>query len=93
MPYDGTPNHTTARVLQRLIGTKGQLYKNDSGQLVPVRPDLSNLSEATKEFCAETAVGSGELESLNVYVSINNFKVGGISSKQARQLKALEYLM
>lgn len=93
LPYDGTPNHTTARVLQRLIGTKGQLYKNDSGQLVPVRPDLSNLSEATKEFCAETAVGSGELESLNVYVSINNFKVSGISSKQARQLKALEHLM
>ena len=38
-------------------------------------------------------VGSGKLERLNVGVSVVNFRVGGISSKQVQQLKALEYLM
>ena len=59
-----------------------------------MQPDLSNLPEATKEFCAKTVVvGSGKFERLNVGVSVVNFRVGGISSKQVQQLTALEYLM
>ena len=80
-----TPNHTTARVLQSLIGDIKSIRLYSQIYLIYRR--------LQKEFRAKTVVGSGKLERLNVGVSVVNFRVGGISSKQVQQLKALEYLM
>jgi len=96
LPYSGTPNHTTAHLLQDLAGLDSQLYMkrfwsyNDE---LPIEADLSNLPEAQRMLCAVIDAKSGELKRLDEIVPHADMRVKNIRPDQARKLKALEYLL
>ena len=67
LPYSGTPNHTTAHLLQDLVGDS-QLYMKRFGPYddeLPIEADLSNLPEAQRMLCAVIDAKSGELKRLD----------------------------
>ena len=95
LPYSGTPNHTTAHLLQDLVGDS-QLYMKRFGPYddeLPIEADLSNLPEAQRMLCAVIDAKSGELKRLDEIVPHADMRVKDIRPDQARKLKALEYLL
>lgn len=71
LPYSGTPNHTTAHLLQDLVGDS-QLYMKRFGPYddeLPIEADLSNLPEAQRMLCAVIDAKSGELKRLDEIVT------------------------
>ncbi len=95
LPYSGTPNHTTAHLLQDLAGDS-QLYMKRFGPYndeLPIEADLSNLPEAQRMLCAVIDVKSGELKRLDEIIPHADMRVKNIRPDQARKLKALEYLL
>ena len=95
LPYSGTPNHTTAHLLQDLVGDS-QLYMKRFGPYddeLPIEADLSNLPEAQRMLCAVIYAKSGELKRLDEIVPHADMRVKNIRPDQARKLKALEYLL
>ena len=95
LPYSGTPNHTTAHLLQDLTGDS-QLYMKRFGphnDELPIEADLSNLPEAQRMLCAVIDAKSGELKRLDEIVPHADMRVKNIRPDQARKLKALEYLL
>lgn len=95
LPYSGTPNHTTAHLLQDLAGDS-QLYMKRFGLYndeLPIEADLSNLPEAQRMLCAVIDTKSGELKRLDEIVPHADMRVKNIRPDQARKLKALEYLL
>ena len=95
LPYSGTPNHTTAHLLQDLVGDS-QLYMKRFGPYddeLPIEADLSNLPEAQRMLCAVIDAISGELKRLDEIVPHADMRVKNIRPDQARKLKALEYLL
>ena len=95
LPYSGTPNHTTAHLLQDLVGDS-QLYMKRFGPYddeLPIEADLSNLPEAQRMLCAVIDTGSGEFKRLDEIVPHADMRVKNIRPDQARKLKALEYLL
>ena len=95
LPYSGTPNHTTAHLLQDLVGDS-QLYMKRFGPYddeLPIEADLSNLPEAQRMLCAVIDAKSGELKRLDEIVPHADMRVKNIRPDQARKLKALEYLL
>ena len=95
LPYSGTPNHTTAHLLQDLAGDS-QLYMKRFGPYndeLPIEADLSNLPEAQRMLCAVIDAKSGELKRLDEIVPHADMRVKNIRPDQARKLKALEYLL
>lgn len=96
LPYSGTPNHTTAHLLQDLAGLDSQLYMKRFGphnDELPIEADLSNLPEAQRMLCAVIDAKSGELKRLDEIVPHADMRVKNIRPDQARKLKALEYLL
>ena len=96
LPYSGTPNHTTAHLLQDLAGLDTQLYVKRFGPYndeLPIEADLSNLPEAQRMLCAVIDTKSGELKRLDEIVPHADMRVKNIRPDQARKLKALEYLL
>ena len=96
LPYSGTPNHTTAYLLQDLVGLDSQLYVKrfwPHDDELPVEADLSNLPEAQRMLCAVIDAKSGELKRLDEIVPHADMRVKNIRPDQARKLKALEYLL
>lgn len=95
LPYSGTPNHTTAHLLQDLAGGS-QLYMKRFGPYndeLPIEADLSNLPEAQRMLCAVIDTKSGELKRLDEIVPHADMRVKNIRPDQARKLKALGYLL
>ena len=95
LPYSGTPNHTTAHLLQDLVGDS-QLYMKRFGPYddeLPIEADLSNLPEAQRMLCAVIDAKSGELKRLDEIVPHADMRVKNIRPDQARKLKALGYLL
>ena len=95
LPYSGTPNHTTAHLLQDLVGDS-QLYMKRFGPYddeLPIEADLSNLPEAQRMLCAVIDTESGEFKRLDEIVPHADMRVKNIRPDQARKLKALEYLL
>ena len=95
LPYSGTPNHTTAHLLQDLVGDS-QLYMKRFGPYddeLPIEADLSSLPEAQRMLCAVIDAKSGELKRLDEIVPHADMRVKNIRPDQARKLKALEYLL
>ena len=95
LPYSGTPNHTTAHLLQDLAGDS-QLYMKRFGPYndeLPIEADLSNLPEAQRMLCAVIDTKSGKLKRLGEIVPHADMRVKNIRPDQARKLKALEYLL
>ena len=95
LPYSGTPNHTTAHLLQDLTGDS-QLYMKRFGphnDELPIEADLSNLPEAQRMLCAVIDAKSGELKRLDEIVPHADMRVKNIRPDQARKLKALGYLL
>lgn len=95
LPYSGTPNHTTAYLLQDLAGDS-QLYMKRFGPYndeLPIEADLSNLPEAQRMLCAVIDTKSGELKRLDEIIPHADMRVKNIRPDQARKLKALEYLL
>ena len=95
LPYSGTPNHTTAHLLQDLAGDS-QLYMKRFGPYndeLPIEADLSNLPEAQRMLCAVIDTKSGELKRLDEIIPHADMRVKNIRPDQARKLKALEYLL
>ncbi len=95
LPYSGTPNHTTAHLLQDLAGDS-QLYMKRFGPYndeLPIEADLSNLPEAQRMLCAVIDTESGEFKRLDEIVPHADMRVKNIRPDQARKLKALEYLL
>lgn len=95
LSYSGTPNHTTAHLLQDLVGDS-QLYMKRFGPYddeLPIEADLSNLPEAQRMLCAVIDAKSGELKRLDEIVPHADMRVKNIRPDQARKLKALEYLL
>ena len=95
LPYSGTPNHTTAHLLQDLVGDS-QLYMKRFGPYndeLPIEADLSNLPEAQRMLCAVIDTESGEFKRLDEIVPHSDMRVKNIRPDQARKLKALEYLL
>ena len=95
LPYSGTPNHTTAYLLQDLAGDS-QLYMKRFGPYndeLPIEADLSNLPEAQRMLCAVIDTESGEFKRLDEIVPHADMRVKNIRPDQARKLKALEYLL
>ena len=95
LPYSGTPNHTTAHLLQDLAGDS-QLYMKRFGPYndeLPIEADLSNLPEAQRMLCAVIDTESGEFKRLDEIVPHSDMRVKNIRPDQARKLKALEYLL
>lgn len=95
LPYSGTPNHTTAHLLQDLAGDS-QLYMKRFGPYndeLPIEADLSNLPEAQRMLCAVIDAKSGELKRLDEIVPHADMRITNIQPDQARKLKALEYLL
>ena len=95
LPYSGTPNHSTAHLLQDLVGDS-QLYMKRFGPYddeLPIEADLSNLPEAQRMLCAVIDAKSGELKRLDEIVPHADMRVKNIRPDQARKLKALEYLL
>ena len=95
LPYSGTPNHTTAHLLQDLVGDS-QLYMKRFGPYddeLPIEAGLSNLPEAQRMLCAVIDAKSGELKRLDEIVPHADMRVKNIRPDQARKLKALEYLL
>ena len=96
LPYSGTPNHTTAHLLQDLAGLDSQLYMKrfwPYDDELPIEADLSNLPEAQRMLCAVIDAKSGELKRLDEIVPHADMRVKNIRPDQARKLKALEYLL
>lgn len=96
LPYSGTPNHTTAHLLQDLAGLDSQLYMKRFGphnDELPIEADLSNLPEAQRMLCTVIDAKSGELKRLDEIVPHADMRVKNIRPDQARKLKALEYLL
>lgn len=96
LPYSGTPNHTTAHLLQDLAGLDSQLYMKRFGphnDELPIEADLSNLPEAQRMLCAVIDAKSGELKRLDEIVPHADMRIKNIRPDQARKLKALEYLL
>lgn len=92
LPYSGTPNHTTAHLLQDLAGLDSQLYMKRFGphnDELPIEADLSNLPEAQRMLCAVIDAKSGELKRLDEIVPHADMRVKNIRPDQARKLKAL----
>ena len=95
LPYSGTPNHTTAHLLQDLAGDS-QLYMKRFGLYndeLPIEADLSNLPEAQRMLCAVIDTKSGELKRLGETMPHADIRIKNIQPAQARKLKALEYLL
>ena len=95
LPYSGTPNHTTAHLLQDLAGDS-QLYMKRFGPYndeLPIEADLSNLPEAQRMLCAVIDTKSGELKRLGETMPHADIRIKNIQPAQARKLKALEYLL
>jgi len=95
LPYSGTPNHTTAHLLQDLAG-ESQLYMKRFGPYndeLPIEADLSNLPEAQRMLCAVIDTKSGELKRLGETMPHADIRIKNIQPAQARKLKALEYLL
>ena len=95
LPYSGTPNHTTAHLLQDLAGDS-QLYMKRFGPYndeLPIEADLSNLPEAQRMLCAVIDTESGEFKRLDEIVPHSDMRVKNIRPDQARKLKALGYLL
>ena len=95
LSYSGTPNHTTAHLLQDLVGDS-QLYMKRFGPYddeLPIEADLSNLPEAQRMLCAVIDAKSGELKHLGETIPHADMRVKNIRPDQARKLKALEYLL
>ena len=96
LPYSGTPNHTTAHLLQDLAGLDSQLYMKRFGphnDELPIEADLSNLPEAQRMLYAVIDTKSGKLKRLDEIVPHADMRVKNIRPDQARKLKALEYLL
>ena len=96
LPYSGTPNHTTAYLLQDLVGLDSQLYVKrfwPHDDELPVEADLSNLPEAQRMLCAAIDAKSGELKRLGETMPHADIRIKNIQPDQARRLKALEYLL
>ena len=96
LPYSGTPNHTTAHLLQDLAGLDSQLYMKrfwPYDDELPIEVDLSNLPEAQRMLCAVIDTESGEFKRLDEIVPHADMRVKNIRPDQARKLKALEYLL
>ena len=96
LPYSGTPNHTTAHLLQDLVGLDSQLYMKRfllHDDELPIETDLSNLPEAQRMLCTVTDSTSGEFKRLDEIVPHADMRVKDIRPDQARKLKALEYLL
>lgn len=96
LPYSGTPNHTTAHLLQDLAGLDSQLYMKrfwPYDDELPIEADLSNLPEAQRMLCAVIDAKSGEFKRLDEIVPHADMRVKNIRPDQARKLKALEYLL
>jgi len=94
LPYSGTPNHTTAHLLQDLTGDS-QLYMKRFGphnDELPIEADLSNLPEAQRMLYAVIDTKSGKLKRLDEIVPHADMRVKNIRPDQARKLKALGYL-
>lgn len=92
LPYSGTPNHTTAHLLQDLTGDS-QLYMKRFGphnDELPIEADLSNLPEAQRMLYAVIDTKSGKLKRLDEIVPHADMRVKNIRPDQARKLKALE---
>lgn len=95
LPYSGTPNHTTAHLLQDLAGDS-QLYMKRFGPYndeLPIEADLSNLPEAQRMLYAVIDTKSGKLKRLDEIVPHADMRVKNIRPDQARKLKALGYLL
>ena len=95
LPYSGTPNHTTAHLLQDLAGDL-QLYMERFGphnDELSIKADLSNLPEAQRMLCVITDSTSGELKRLGEIMPHAVIRAKNIRPDQARKLKALEYLL
>ena len=95
LPYSGTPNHTTAHLLQDLAGDL-QLYMERFGphnDELSIKVDLSNLPEAQRMLCVITDSTSGELKRLGEIMPHAVIRAKNIRPDQARKLKALEYLL
>lgn len=95
LPYSGTPNHTTAHLLQDLAGDS-QLYMKRFGPYndeLPIETDLSNLPEAQRMLYAVIDTKSGKLKRLGEIVPHADMRVKNIRPDQARKLKALGYLL
>lgn len=95
LPYSGTPNHTTAHLLQDLTGDS-QLYMKRFGphnDELPIEADLSNLPEAQRMLYAVIDTKSGKLKRLDEIVPHADMRVKNIRPDQARKLKALGYLL
>ena len=96
LPYSGTPNHTTAHLLQDLAGLDSQLYMKRFGphnDELLIEADLSNLPEAQRMLYAVIDTKSGKLKRLDEIVPHADMRVKNIRPDQARKLKALEYLL
>ena len=96
LPYSGTPNHTTAHLLQDLAGLDSQLYMKRFGphnDELPIEADLSNLPEAQRMLYAVIDTKSGKLKRLDEIVPHADMRVKNIRPDQARKLKALGYLL
>ncbi len=96
LPYSGTPNHTTAHLLQDLAGLDSQLYMKRFGphnDELPIEADLSNLPEAQRMLYAVIDTKSGEFKRLDEIVPHADMRVKNIRPDQARKLKALGYLL
>lgn len=78
LPYSGTPNHTTAHLLQDLAGLDSQLYMKrfwPYDDELPIEADLSNLPEAQRMLCAVIDAKSGELKRLDEIVPHADMRV------------------
>ncbi|TWP22029.1 hypothetical protein EUA61_00580 [TM7 phylum sp. oral taxon 346] len=96
LPYSGTPNHTTAHLLQDLAGLDSQLYMKRFGphnDELLIEADLSNLPEAQRMLYAVIDTKSGKLKRLDEIVPHADMRVKNIRPDQARKLKALGYLL
>lgn len=96
LPYSGTPNHTTAHLLQDLAGLDSQLYMKrfwSYDDELPIEADLSNLPEAQRMLCAVIDAKSGELKRLGETMPHADIRIKNIQPAQAGKLKALEYLL
>lgn len=95
LSYSGTPNHTTAHLLQDLAGDS-QLYMKRFGPYnneLPIEADLSNLPEAQRMLYAIIDTKSGELKRLGETIPHADMRITNIQPTQAKRLKALEYLL
>ena len=96
LSYSGTPNHTTAHLLQDLAGLDSQLYMKRFGphnDELPIEADLSNLPEAQRILYAIIDTTSGELKHLGETIPHADMRITNIQPTQAKRLKALEYLL